>query len=59
MLRSMLARPDFVRLAITLPGHPNLAPAWLKTWLTRSHALAADAQEHFAALHISGCTAGS
>jgi hypothetical protein len=25
-LFSMLARPDFVRLSLTLPGHPNLGP---------------------------------
>jgi hypothetical protein len=32
-LRSMLARPDFVELSLTLPGHPELMPAWLKAWL--------------------------
>ena len=59
MLRSMLANPDYVQLAITLPGHPNREPAWLKSWIARSHALAADAQARFAALHITACTVGS
>jgi hypothetical protein len=30
---SMVARPDFVRLSLTLPGHPNLVPSWLRKWL--------------------------
>ncbi len=48
MLGSMLARPDFVELALRLPGHPELMPAWLASWLKRTHALELDAHAQFA-----------
>lgn len=54
-LSSMLARPDYVHLALTLPGHPNLVPAWLKRWLARTHALQADARTQFARADIPAC----
>jgi hypothetical protein len=43
MLAAMLARPDFVELPLRLPGHPQLVPAWLTSWLQRTHALELDA----------------
>ena len=55
-LSSMLARPDFVRLSLTLPGHPSLAPSWLKAWLARSRALQAEASAQFAKAGIPACT---
>ncbi len=54
-LRSMLARPDFVQLSVTLPGHPELMPAWLKGWLARSQALLADAHLRFAQAGMPAC----
>jgi hypothetical protein len=50
MFSSVLGRPDFVELSLTLPGHPTLVPAWLKSWLARSHALIADAHAQFSRL---------
>jgi hypothetical protein len=50
MFSSVLARPDFVELSLTLPGHPTLVPPWLKSWLARSHALIADAHTQFSRL---------
>jgi hypothetical protein len=55
MFSSMLARPDFVRLALTLPGHPNLMPAWLKEWLARTHALQGDARTQFSQAGVPAC----
>jgi hypothetical protein len=55
LLSSILKRPDFVRLAITLPGHPELMPAWLKTWLAKSRALQANAQSSFAQIGVPAC----
>lgn len=54
-LSSMLARPDYVHLAITLPDHPDLVPAWLKRWLARSQALQADARTQFAQAGVPAC----
>lgn len=54
-LSSMLERPDYVHLALTLPGHPNLVPAWLKKWLARTHALQADARTQFSQAGIPAC----
>lgn len=54
-LESMLARPDFVELSLTLPHHPELAPPWLKEWLARTKALQADAQTQFARAGIPAC----
>jgi hypothetical protein len=54
-LSSMVARPDFVRLSLTLPGHPNLVPSWLKRWLAREHSLAAKAQAQFAQAGVPAC----
>jgi hypothetical protein len=54
-LSSMLARPDFVQLSLTLPHHPNLAPAWLKEWLARSRSLQADARTQFSQAGMLAC----
>lgn len=54
-LSSMIARPDFVKLSLTLPGHPDLMPIWLKKWLARERALLADARAHFSAAGIPAC----
>lgn len=54
-LSSMMARPDFVRLSLTLPGHPNLVPGWLKGWLARERALQADARTQFSQAGIPAC----
>jgi hypothetical protein len=51
----MLARPDFVELSLTLPGHPELVPAWLKAWLAREKALLADAHVKFAQVGVPAC----
>ena len=48
LLRQMIARPDFIRLSITLPGHPELAPPWLKAWVAQTQSLAADSKAKFA-----------
>ena len=48
LLRQMIARPDFIRLSITLPGHPELAPPWLKAWVAQTQSLAADSKARFA-----------
>lgn len=55
LFRSILQRPDFVQLSITLPGHPNLVPPWLKAWLARSKALQASANANFAQIGIPAC----
>ena len=54
-LSSMIARPDFVKLSLTLPGHPNLAPTWLKRWLARERGLRADARTQFSQAGIPAC----
>lgn len=54
-LSSMLERPDYVHLALTLPGHPNLVPTWLKEWLARTQALQADARTQFSRAGIPAC----
>ncbi len=55
LFRSILQRPDFVQLSITLPGHPNLVPPWLKAWLARSKALQASASANFVQIGIPAC----
>lgn len=58
MLASMLARPDFVELALRLPGHPQLVPAWLTSWLQRMRAFELDARAQFAKVPgIAACQA--
>jgi hypothetical protein len=52
---AMISRPDFVRLAVTLPDHPELAPGWLKPWLARQHALQRDAAEQFSHAGVPAC----
>ncbi len=59
MLRSLLARADYLHLAITLPTDPGQTPSWLKAWIVRSHALSSDAQSRFAALKVPACEAGA
>ncbi len=54
-LSSMLARPDFVKLSLTLPGHPSLAPNWLRRWIAHEQALLADARSQFSRAGIPGC----
>jgi hypothetical protein len=54
-LSSMIARPDFVKLSLTLPGHPNLVPVWLKRWMARQRALLADARTKFSQAGIPAC----
>jgi hypothetical protein len=55
LLRSMIARPDYVQLSLTLPRHPNLAPPWLKTWNVRVHALTAEARAKSSQLTVPAC----
>jgi hypothetical protein len=55
LLSSMLARPDFVQLSLKLPGHPELAPPWLKEWLARSHMRQADARRRFSQAGVPAC----
>ena len=54
-LSSMLARPDFVRLSLTLPGHPSREPGWLKEWLAREQHLLAKAHGSFAQAGVPAC----
>jgi hypothetical protein len=54
-LSSMIARPDFVKLSLTLPGHPNRAPSWLRKWLARQRALLADARAQFSRAGVPAC----
>jgi hypothetical protein len=54
-LSSMVARPDFVRLSLTLPGHPSLVPSWLKRWLAREQSLLAKAHAQFSQAGIPAC----
>jgi hypothetical protein len=51
----MVARPDFVKLSLTLPGHPNLVPSWLKSWLARQQSLLAEAHARFSEAGIPAC----
>lgn len=51
----MLDRPDFVRLSLTLPDHPDAVPAWMKEWLARSQALQAEARARFGAAGVPAC----
>jgi hypothetical protein len=55
MFRSILQRPDFVRLSLTLPGHPELVPAWLKSWLAQSEVLQARARASFSGIGLPAC----
>jgi hypothetical protein len=55
LFSSILKRPDFVHLSLTLPGHPGRAPAWLKAWLAKSQALQANAKSSFAQIGIPAC----
>jgi hypothetical protein len=52
---SIIQRPDFVQLSLTLPGHPQLAPQWLKAWLARTQALQADAKAKFSEIGVPAC----
>jgi hypothetical protein len=54
-LSSMIARPDFVELSLTLPGHPNLVPAWLKKWQAKEQALLADSRVQFRQAGVPAC----
>jgi hypothetical protein len=54
-LSSMLERPDYLHLALTLPGHPDLAPTWMKEWLTRTNSLQTDARMQFSRAGIPAC----
>jgi hypothetical protein len=54
-LSSMMARPDFVELSLTLPGHPDLVPGWLKSWSVREQALVAEAQARFSEAGVPAC----
>lgn len=54
-LSSMVARPDFVRLSLTLPGHPSLVPSWLKRWLARERSLQVKAHAQFSQAGIPAC----
>jgi hypothetical protein len=54
-LSSMVARPDFVRLSLTLPGHPSLVPSWLKRWLAREQSLLAKAHAQFSQAGVPAC----
>jgi hypothetical protein len=54
-LSAMIARPDFVKLSLTLPGHPNLVPSWMKKWLARERALLAVARTKFSLAGIPAC----
>ncbi len=54
-LSSMMARPDFVELSLTLPGHPERMPAWLRSWASREKALLADARANFSQAGIAVC----
>jgi hypothetical protein len=54
-LSSMVARPDFIELSLTLPDHPNLAPRWATRWHARERALLADAQRRFSQAGIPAC----
>lgn len=56
-MNAMVARPDFVHLSLTLPGHPELVPAWMKAWLAREQALQRDAQRQFSHAGITACEA--
>jgi len=52
----MITRPDHVKLSLTLPGHPNLVPVWVKKGITRKHALVADARIKFVQAGVPACT---
>jgi hypothetical protein len=54
-LSAMIARPDFVKLSLTLPDHPNLVPSWMKRWLARERALLAVARTKFSQAGIPAC----
>jgi hypothetical protein len=54
-LSYILSRPDYAQLAVTLPGHPELTPAWLKDWLARTQALLSAARANFARAGVPGC----
>jgi hypothetical protein len=54
-LTAIESRPDFVKLSLTLPGHPDLAPSWLKKWLARERSLLADAHAQFSQAGIPAC----
>jgi hypothetical protein len=54
-LSAMIARPDFVKLSLTLPDHPNLVPSWMKKWLAREQALLAVARTKFSQAGIPAC----
>jgi len=52
---AMIARPDFVKLSLTLPDHPNLVPSWMQKWLAREQALLAVARTNFSQAGIPAC----
>jgi hypothetical protein len=54
-LSAMISRPDFVKLSLTLPHHPNLVPRWMKKWLDRERALLAVARNAFSQAGIPAC----
>jgi hypothetical protein len=54
-LATIESRPDFVKLSLTLPGHPDLAPSWLKKWLARERSLLGDAHAQFSQAGIPAC----
>ena len=54
-LSAMIARPDFVKLSLTLPDHPNLVPSWMKKWFARERTLLAVARTKFSQAGIPAC----
>lgn len=52
---AMVARPDFIRLSLILPKHPELMPTWLREWLARSHVLLSDARAQFSRAGMPAC----
>lgn len=54
-LTSIMARPDFVRLSLTLPGHPDLVPGWLRVWQARQQDLVSTARGHFSRAGVPAC----
>lgn len=53
--RWIMARPDYIHLAVSLPVDHQTPPRWLTNWLSRTRALEADLRVRMSKVGVSAC----